>query len=119
MNEEPISRNQSFFWTCFKVEGSTTTPLVGMIVHVVMHEGCSVDEFERQSKGHHVVAIGPASSIVGEHEQHRTKALSTAHQHVPRHGDDLSAARRFCVFKQRFEATVDLVFEVRKTLDLN
>jgi hypothetical protein len=38
---------------------------------------------------------------------------------VPSHRDDLPAARRFCVVKERFEAIVDLVFEVRKTLDLD
>ncbi len=119
LNEEPISRNQGLFWTRFEMEGSTTTSLVGVVVHVVVHEGRGVDEFERQRKGHHVITIRSASGIVGEHEQYWAKALPTAHQHVPRHRDDLPAARRFCVVEEGFEATVNLVFEVRKTLDLD
>lgn len=119
LDKEPIPCNQGLFWTRFEVKGSTTAALVGGVVHVVVHEGGGVDQFERQRKGHHVVSVDPPRGLVGEHEEHRTKALTATHEHVSRHGDDLATARRCCVVKKRFEAAVDLVLERRKSLDLD
>ena len=60
----------------------------------------------------------PARGVVGEHEEHRAKPLSSAHEDMSRHGDDLATPRRFSVIEQRFEPGIDLLLETGKSLDL-
>ena len=65
-----------------------------------------------------MVPIHAARGVVGEHEEHRAKPLSSAHQDVSGHGHDLAAPRRFGVIEQGFEPGIDLVLEAGKSLDL-
>ena len=100
------------------MQRSPPPSFVGIVVHVIVNQRRGVDQFEGQRKGHDVVPIDASGGVVGEHEEHRAKPLSSAHEDMSRHGHDLATPRRFSVIEQGFEPCINLLLETGKSLDL-